>query len=147
VVAMKTENFGMKKLFYPNNLLILLLSAFIWLPGGRNILFSQSNKVNYSVVGDTVFKKFKLEDIAKIREAFEKRKGGTEKYLKRLNESSLDIDSTIINRKKNAVVGQDAILIRLAEFYYEEANDEYWARSAEYDRKLDEYDSLLALYE
>lgn len=113
----------------------------------NNIFFAQDNQVNYGVLSDSVFQSFKLEDVNAIKDRFNRRKDNATQALDRISESSLKMDSSIINRKENTSVGQDAVLLRLAEFYYEQAEDRFFQENIAYDKKYNEYDSLLTLYD
>jgi TolA-binding protein len=124
----------------------LIIIVFLLLV--NTLAFAQDNSIrNFITIGDSLFKKFKLSEVKDIRKAYQERQDLYTRRLDKLRKSSLDINQAIIDRKDNIVVGQDAILIRLAEFYYEEANEAYFKANENYDLEYQKYDSLLTLFD
>jgi tetratricopeptide (TPR) repeat protein len=123
----------------------------VWFPVLSLLLLLANSKLigqeSDVALSDTVFRKFKLEDVQAIRDRYNRVRERAANKLERIDNSAMAVDTSISERRDDTIVGQDAVLLRLAEFKYEEAQDVYFAQGEAYERAYERYDSLLAAYD
>lgn len=98
------------------------------------------------VVSDSALKAFSVEELVKLRKILAKERENLIKRQAQSQERGLEISKEFLDISKEENANQDKILVRVAEYYYEEARTEYQARMEEYDRAFEEYEKQLEAF-
>ncbi|GAB4329812.1 MAG: hypothetical protein Kow0037_05080 [Calditrichia bacterium] len=109
-----------------------------------NVGYAQQGRIQ---VPDSVLKKFSVEDLVRLKKMLEEEKDRLIKRQEEDRQRGVQLSQEFLNQTREENENQDLILIRVAEYYIEEALDEYDTAVEEYDRKYAEYEKQLAAYE
>lgn len=115
---------------------------------GRHLLFLLLVQVLLTIVAfgqaneaDSL-KKISVDELLQLRRQLLDRQQRLREIQQSLRGKGVEISDEFINKTRGENENQDKILIRIAEYYIEQAENEYDLRMQEYYRKLDEYDKL-----
>lgn len=90
---------------------------------------------------DSLMKTYSVEEILQYREHYQSKVEELKEEQLKLREKGIrDAEEFIANNPTSKVL--DKVLIRLAELYYEVADDEYMQKMQEYDQRLEQMDSF-----
>ena len=115
--------------------LSFLLSAAVTLPAQQ------------AVPPDTLFKGFSVDELVKLRRLLAKQRQALLRMQERSREKGLEISKDFIGKTKEESANQDKILIRIAEYYVEEAQRELDEAVAAYEKAYAEYEKLYEAYQ
>jgi len=88
---------------------------------------------------DSLLDTYSIEDILRYREHYQKQIDELKEEKLRLREKGIrDAEKFLANNPESKVL--DKVIIRLAELYYEVAEDEYLQQMQQYDQKLEEFE-------
>ncbi|MFX0052897.1 MAG: tol-pal system YbgF family protein, partial [Candidatus Hermodarchaeota archaeon] len=122
----------MKKIFILGIILIILMSCQIGFPQQESKIDS-SRKVKIDSLLDT----YSIEDILRYREYYQKQIDELREDKLRLREKGIrDAEKFLANNPESNVL--DKVIMRLAELYYEETEDQYLRQMQEYDQRMED---------
>ncbi len=106
--------------------------------GRINITFAQELPENLQgVEKDSLLKDYSIEELLEYREYYKKQIDKIEQNKRRLREQGIKDAENYLNTNPDSKI-LDKIVMRLAELYYQEENDNYIEAMQEYDLRLDE---------
>jgi len=120
--------------------LIFILIPLYFL--GTGLAFAQE-----PVFSDTTLKLFSVEELVKLRKILANEKDRLFRREERIRERGLDVSQEFLNVSREENANQDKILIRIAEYYTEEADNEFLSRMDAYDKAYEEYEKQLEAFE
>jgi len=125
-------------------LICVTLSLFI---STGNILIAQTREQQETqALADTLFKLMSIDELKKIQEELKMRSDKIASEEEKMRDMGLEVTETLLEREGEYIKDQDKILIRMAEYYIEEAEDEYFTKQAEYDKVYQDYLNSLDKY-
>ena len=98
------------------------------------------------VLSDSLLKVFSVEELVVIRKILAKQRERLLKQQAKTQSEGLEISQEFIQVSPEENSNQDKILIRIAEYYYEEAQRDFDRAMEEYDRQYKEFERLDSLY-
>jgi tetratricopeptide (TPR) repeat protein len=120
------------------SLLILLIPV---------LLFSQDRELReMQILGDTLFKSLSIEELKKIQEEYQRRVKLIAEEEEKMRNMGLEVTESLLEREGSQIKDQDKILIRMAEYYIEEADQEYFKKQDEYEKVYQKYLEQLDRY-
>jgi len=99
------------------------------------------------IISDTLLKKFSVEELVQLRKLLAKQRERLLREQQKSQATGLELSQEFIGKSREENSNQDKILIRVAEYYYEEALLEFDRRMEEYERRYQEYEKLLKAFE
>ncbi len=123
-----------------NILLIAAFSVFVVLPGR---VFSQESNAG---IEDSLANSFTIEELVKLKKVLEQEKARLIKEQEKDLERGIDLSKDFLTQTRADNENQDMILIRVAEYYIEEADAEHDKRVEEYNKMYDGYEKELDAY-
>jgi tetratricopeptide (TPR) repeat protein len=129
-------------------LFILVFSVFLFtfvvLPG---LIYAQDREARQlKVLGDTLFQSMSIEELKNIQSEYQKRIDRIYDEEGKTRDRGLEVTEEFLEREGGNIKDQDKILIRLAEYYYDEADDQYLSLNEAYDVEYLKYVEQLDLY-
>ena len=107
---------------------------------GHTSLLSQDKELReMQALGDTLFRNMSIEELKKIQEEYQKRINKIVSEEEKMRDMGLEVTETLLEREGENIKDQDKILIRMAEYYIEEADDDFMIRSDEFEEVYQEY--------
>ncbi|MCD4692343.1 MAG: hypothetical protein K8R79_05480, partial [Calditrichales bacterium] len=97
--------------------------------------------------GDSLFKKMSVDDLIQIRKYYDSKVGKLRSEEEASRGEGMTLSESFLGERGEHISNRDKVYIRIAEYYIEESELENDAAVEEYDKKMDKYDGLLALYE
>ena len=115
----------------------IFLFTFLILPG---LMFAQQRaQRELKALGDTLFKSMNIEELKQIQKEYKARIKDIGAKEEKTRDRGLEVTEEFLAREGSNIKDQDKILIRLAEYYYDQADEEYFKKNEDYDKKYDEY--------
>lgn len=124
----------------------LLLGIFLFIFGNRSLISQDKQLREMQALGDTLFQNVSIEEMKKIQEEYQKRVDKIVSEEEKMRDMGLEVTETLLEREGENIKDRDKILIRMAEYYIEEADEEFMSRNEEFDRAYQEYLSKLDQY-
>jgi tetratricopeptide (TPR) repeat protein len=97
--------------------------------------------------GDSLFKKMSVDDLIQIRKYYDSKVDKLRSEEEVSRGEGMKLSESFLGERGEHISNRDKVYIRIAEYYIEESELENDAAVEEYDKKMDKYDRLLALYE
>jgi len=118
--------------------------TFVFFPG---LMYAQDREARQlEVLGDTLFQSMSIEELKNIQSEYQKRIDRITDEEGKSRDRGLEVTEEFLEREGGNIKDQDKILIRLAEYYYDEADDEYMAENEAYDVEYFKYVEQLDKY-
>lgn len=129
-------------------LFILVFSVFLFtfvvFPG---LMYAQDREERQlKVLGDTLFQSMSIEELKNIQSEYEKRIDRITKEEGKIRDRGLEVTEEFLKREGGNIKDQDKILIRLAEYYYDQAEEQYFAENEDFDLVYAKYVEQLDQY-
>ncbi|RMG67815.1 MAG: hypothetical protein D6715_03960, partial [Calditrichaeota bacterium] len=121
-------------------LIVLMAFGFLLLAGGKGM-------AQQPVPPDSLFKGFSVDELVKLRRLLAKQREALLREQERSREKGLEISKDFISKTKEESANQDKILIRIAEYYVEEAQRQLDEAHEAYEKAYDEYEKLYQAYQ
>jgi len=96
---------------------------------------------------DTLFKKLSTQDLIKIKKYYESKVNKLRSEEESYRSQSMDWSESFLKEQGEKIKDRDRVYVRLAEFYIEDADEQYSKKVDEYDKQLDEYEKQLSLFD
>jgi len=131
---------------YTQFILVFLIFSFTFviLPG---LTYAQDREARQlEVLGDTLFQSMSIEELKNVQSEYKKRIDRIYNEEGKTRNRGLEVTEEFLEREGGNIKDQDKILIRLAEYYYDEADDQYLAENEKYDVEYLKYVEQLDLY-
>ncbi len=103
-------------------------------------LIEKGEKPSYQVLLDSLVHTFSAEDLLKFREYYENEVSRLKAEKKLLRQKNIQEVEKLLSENPNAHF-VDKILLRLGEFYYEQAEDDFLAKMDAYDKAYNAYEA------
>ena len=131
-----------------NTLFILIFSVFLFtFVGYPGLTYAQDREARQlKVLGDTLFQSMSIEELKNIQSEYQKRIDRIYDEEGKSRDRGLEVTEEFLEREGGNIKDQDKILIRLAEYYYDEADEQYMAVNEDYDAEYLKYVEQLDLY-
>ncbi len=126
---------------------IFLNLSFIFLLGMFLFPLSSRAQEQEITISDSLLEKFSIEELVKLKKMLEQEKQRILQKRELDLERGIKIGKDFLNQSREENEKQDYILIRVAEYYIDEADAAYDRAVEEYNRKYDEYEQQQKLYE
>ena len=121
-------------------LIILFVILIVWQNG-----FSQqvaTPQIKKMVKIDSLLDTYSIEEILKFREYYQQQLEEVEQEKESIREKGIeDAENFIANNPDSKVL--DKVLMRLAELYYEKANEKYLEEMQQYDQMIEQLDNAV----
>ncbi|MEE9117974.1 MAG: tetratricopeptide repeat protein, partial [Calditrichia bacterium] len=122
----------------------VFLFTFVVFPG---LMYAQDREERQlKVLGDTLFQSMSIEELKNIQSEYKKRIDRITGEEGKTRDRGLEVTEKFLKREGGNIKDQDKILIRLAEYYYDQAEEQYFAENEDYDlvyakfvEQLDQY--------
>ena len=98
-------------------------------------------------VPDSVLKKFNIEDLVKIKKLLERQRERLMSEQEQEQQRGIELSKDFLNQTRSENENQDMILIRVAEYYIDEASRNYDDQVAIYNKAYEEYEKKLDDFE
>jgi tetratricopeptide (TPR) repeat protein len=137
-----------KKELYKSSTFILIFSIFSFtFFSFQGLTYAQDRESReLKVLGDTLFQSMSIEELKNIQSEYQKRINRINDEEGKTRDRGLEVTEEFLEREGGNIKDQDKILIRLAEYYYDEAEDEYLAQYEGYETLHSKYLEELDLY-
>ncbi len=116
--------------------IVLFLMPYI-IASGQDI--ESKTALDYAIETDTVLTEYSLEELEKYRHRYSREISRLENERRQLMNQGIRDAELFLTRKAGSRVG-DKVMMRLAELYYERAQDEYQLEMQEFDRQFSLYE-------
>ncbi len=124
---------------------ILIFSfTFLLLPGLTNA--QEKAERDLKVLGDSLFRSMNIEELKQIQTEYQIRIDNLSEGQEKTRDRGLEVTEEFLKREGGNIKDQDKILIRLAEYYFDQAEEEYFAQNEDYDLQYEEYLQRLDQY-
>jgi tetratricopeptide (TPR) repeat protein len=122
----------------------IFLFTFVSFPG---LTYAQDREAKQlKVLGDTLFQSMSIEELKNIQSEYQKRIDRITDEEGKTRDRGLEVTEEFLEREGGNIKDQDKILIRLAEYYYDEAEEQYFSVNEEYGAIYAKYVEQLDLY-
>ncbi len=128
-----------KKIF--QNIFLVLVTGLFLFPSSS---WTQNQEITIS---DTLLEKFSIEELVKLKKMLEQERQRILQKREQDLERGIQISKDFLNQTREENEKQDYILIRVAEYYIDEADNQYEAAVEEYNRQYAEFEKQMKLYE
>ncbi len=91
------------------------------------------------VLSDTLFQSMSIDELKLIQQEYGERADRISREEQQMRSSGLEVTQSLLDREESRIKDQDRILIRMAEYYIEEADKEYFAAQDAYQVKYESY--------
>jgi len=98
-------------------------------------------------LSDTLFKTMSIDELIKIQKLFKNRVDNLRKEEDKIRGKGLEVSESFVKEGSVKIKDQDKILIRVAEYYIEEGDDNYEIGFDEYVAEEEKYLELLNLFD
>lgn len=136
VLKMKLVPNMFRHLFLTGTILLFFLS-----PSG---IFSQESGISLE---DTTLQKFSTEELVKLKKMLEQERQRLIQKQEKDLQRGIDLSKDFLNQTREENEKQDIILIRVAEYYVDEADEAYTKAMEDYNKRYDEYENQLKLFD
>ena len=120
--------------------IVIFFIIAIFLAGSVTNVSAQDKELReMQILSDTLFKTMSIDELKKIQQEYGERVERLSKEEEEMRDSGLEITQSILARKEAKIKAQDKILIRMAEYYIEEADNVYFDKQDKYQVKYDAY--------
>ncbi|MFZ0391416.1 MAG: tetratricopeptide repeat protein, partial [Calditrichia bacterium] len=96
---------------------------------------------------DSLLQKFSIEELVQLKKMLEVERQRLIREQEKDIKSGIEISEEFLNQTEDDQQNQDMILIRVAEYFIDQAQQDYEVKVEEYNRRYDEYDRRQMLYE
>ncbi len=118
--------------------------TFLLLPG---LTYAQERaQRELKALGDTLFKSMNIEELKQVQTEYQKQIDKISAGREKTRDRGLEVTEEFLKREGGNIKDQDKILIRLAEYYYDQAEESYFAQNEDYDLRYEEYLERLDRY-
>ena len=93
-----------------------------------------------------MFKSMNIEELKQIQTEYQMRIDNISEGQEKNRNRGLEVTEEFLKREGGNIKDQDKILIRLAEYYFDQAEEDYFAQNEDYDKKYEEYLKRLDQY-
>ncbi|GAB4368577.1 MAG: hypothetical protein Kow0042_09820 [Calditrichia bacterium] len=129
----------------PNVMKNILLLTFIFCMGlFSNIRYAQSQTIE---IPDSLLEKFTIEELIRLKKMLEEERARLIQKQEEDRQRGVELSKTFLNQTREENENQDMILIRVAEYYIEEAQEDHDQAVLEYNRQYEEYERQLEAYQ
>ncbi len=129
----------MNKIFFKSLFTFAILSA---------LTFAQERDVaKMEALADTVFKTMSTDELIRIQETYRKQVEKLRNEEEKIRGRGLEVTESFLKSEGMDIKDQDKILIRVAEYYIEDADDAYSRAFEEYIKADEEYAEQLELFD
>jgi tetratricopeptide (TPR) repeat protein len=115
---------------------MFLITSFYAIP-----LFGQENSVQ---IEDSLLKRFSIEDLVQIKKLLEAERSRLISQQEKDRQRGVDVSKEFLTQTREENANQDIILIRVAEYYIEEADRALDKEVEEYNKNYQEYEKEYA---
>jgi len=119
---------------------INLFFVLLFLP----LVFAQDSGI---AIEDSILQKFPIDELVKLKKLLEQERERIIQEQERDRQRGVELSKDFLNKTREENANQDMILIRIAEYYIEEALNRYDEAVAEYNRKYEEYEKRLEAFQ
>jgi len=132
---------------YRTNLKIIFLFLFTFLVFLQSINAQDRELLEMEALSDTLFKTMSIDELKRIQEIYKNRVDRIRQEEEKIRGKGLQVTESFINREGADIKDQDVILIRVAEYYIEEAQENYNKKVEEYDKLEENYFTQMNLFD
>jgi cellulose synthase operon protein C len=112
----------------------------IFLVGSISNVMAQDKELReMQILGDTLFQKMSIDELKNIQLEYGDRVDRLTREEEEMRDTGLEVTQSILDRKEAPIKDQDKILIRMAEYYIEEADKSYFAEQEKYEVKYESF--------
>ena len=97
-------------------------------------------------LADTLFQSMSIDELKMIQEEYHRRIDQITKDEQKMRDMGLEVTQSLLEREDAKIKDQDKILIRMAEYYIEEADKAYFTKQEVYDVEYEKYLKQLDAY-
>jgi tetratricopeptide (TPR) repeat protein len=119
--------------------LLTFCSICILVLSGRVAVAQQAQLKDMQVLADTLFQNMSIDELKKIQQEYQNRVQTITGEEEKMREMGLEVTETLLHEEGQRIKDQDKILVRMAEYYIEKAENEYFAKQEEYDKEYEVY--------
>ncbi len=125
-------------------ILIAFCFSFLLIPGNSQKIYSQTTGDNLS---DSLLQNLNIEELLKIKDYLEtyRQKLMQEQSLEQ--QRGIEVGRDFLEKSRTDIANQDQILVRIAEYYIEQAADEFDDRVEEYNQAYEQYEKDLKAFQ
>ena len=120
-----------------NLLGLFLILIFVFMSG--TIRGQQTQLQDMQVLADTLFQNMSIDELKKIQQEYQGRVQTITGEEEKMREMGLEVTETLLREEGEKIKDQDKILVRMAEYYIEKADNEYFAKQEVYDKEYNAY--------
>ncbi len=129
---------------WKRGLLLAVVTSLIFLGTGtkshaQTKLIEKGEKPSYQVLLDSLVRTFSAEDLLKFREFYENEVNRLKTEKKLLRQKNIREVEKLLSENPNAHF-VDKILLRLGEFYYQQAEDDFLSKMDAYEKAYSDYE-------
>ena len=128
-----------------NPIILFFLFTFILFYGLMNGQDKELKEME--ILADTLFKSMSIDELKQIQQNFIQRVQRLQSEQAEVRGRGQKISESFIEKEGSAIKDQDKILIKIAEYYIENADDEFLKRAKDYEKLESEYFKNLELYD
>ena len=111
------------------------------------LIYAQDREAReLKALGDTLFHTMNIEELKNIQTEYQKRIELLNSEEGKTRNRGLEVTEEFLKREGGNIKDQDKILIRLAEYYYDEADEKYLAENENYNTEYAKYIEQLDQY-
>jgi TolA-binding protein len=111
-------------------------------------MFAQDREAReMEILADTLFQTMSIDEIKAVQKEYNERVGRLHDEEQSMRVKGMEVSESFLAREGSAISDQDRILIKIAEYYIEEAGDDFFKRLAEHEKLETEYFRRLELYD
>ena len=125
---------------------VLLIAGLIFFSGknsfAQETLIEKGEKSSYQTLLDSLVKTFSAEDLIKFREFYQNEINRLQREKKLLRKKNIQNVERLLSENPNSHF-IDKILLRLGEFYYQEAEEDFLKKMDAYEKAYSEYEKGL----
>ena len=123
-----------------SRLKLLLSALFIAFLSMSGITLAQQTQLqDMQVLADTLFRNMSIDELKKIQQEYQDRVQTITGEEEKMREMGLEVTETLLRQEGERIKDQDKILVRMAEYYIEKAENEYFAKQEVYDKEYTVY--------
>jgi tetratricopeptide (TPR) repeat protein len=122
-----------------NNQKYFLISLFTFLIFPGLIIAQDKEQRQLKTLGDTLFKAMNIEELKQIQKEYNERISDISSKQEKTRDRGLEVTEEFLKREGTNIKDLDKILIRLAEYYYDKAEEDYFEKNKDYDQLYDTY--------
>ena len=125
---------------------IMVISGLIFLTAGGPAFAQDRELQKMQDLADTLFQNMSIDELKMIQQEYQRRIDQITKEEQKMRDMGLEVTQSLLQREDAKIKDQDKILIRMAEYYIEEADKAYFKKQEAYDVEYEKYLKQLDAY-